>query len=183
MKNSILKITICLCAILFFANCSKDDDNSNEEETISTDGIFIKAKVDGVNFEIQDPFLFAVDSNIGGINFISIGANSDDETSSINIGLSNVNSTGTYTLLNTLNEEDVLASSYISSLIYSQEDTAWFAGTLFGNNDVSATVNITEFNESFVAGTFHFTGYDIVSETEKTITDGEFRVKRLIVFD
>jgi len=180
MKKSILKITVCICALVFFTNCSKDDDNQDNNDGRVSSDTFLRAKIDGVDFEIQDDFLLAVTTDVGGIRSTIMGATNEDESMGITFGLSNVNSIGTYTMLSGLeDEEEVLTSSYVSSIIYSEGDTGWFATNFIGRT--SATVTITEFDGDYIIGTFSFIGFDIESQTEKNITNGEFKFKKLSV--
>jgi len=176
MKNSILKIIACLYALLLFANCSKDDTPSDTPNTENTDYYFT-AKVEGTeDFEVNG-FVFASDISFSETTTsIITGATYEDESRSIAMGFTNINGPGTYTLFDpSIHDPDT--SSYVSSLIYGEDDTGWYALSFF--NNVTATVTITEFNEGSITGTFNFTGFDIDSDTKKNITDGQFKVKRL----
>jgi len=178
MKKLIFKIVVCLSVIILFTNCSKDNNSEGESESSKPLGdYYFTAKVsDAEDFEVEG-FLFASNLNISDTSTsIITGATYEDESRSIAMGLTNIDSPGTYTLLNP-SIHDIDTSSYVTSLIYGENDVAWHA-TYFLNN-VTATVTITEFNESSITGTFHFIGVDIDSKTEKAITEGQFRVKRL----
>lgn len=174
--KTIFKTLVMLLAIITIFSCSSDDDDGEANQ--STSDTYLRAQIDGVDFEVQEDFFFAVTSNISGISSTIMGASNEDESMGITLGLANVDSTGTYTFLTGLeNEEEISNSSYVSSIIYFEDDKSWFASVILGS--VSATVTITELDESFIIGTFSFIGFDIESQTEKTITNGEFKFKRL----
>lgn len=142
---------------------------------ISNSDTFLTAKVDGVDFEVRGN-LFAVDSEIAGDSSTLMGASYDDESRTINMGITNLNSTGTYSLID-IAKDDPLTSKYASSIIYGEGSTGWYA--IHYLRDVTATITISELNNSYVTGTFNFIGVD--SKTEKSVTDGRFKFKRLNV--
>ena len=173
MKNSIFK-TVFTSLLIIFISCGNDDTG---DDNVLSDDTFLTAKVDGVDFEVRGS-LFAVSSTIGDLNSTIMGATYDDESKTINIGIANLNSIGAYTLIDVEND-DPLTSSYASSLIYAEQDTGWYAIRLLSG--VAGTITVTELNAGYVLGTFNFNGYDINSETEKVITEGRFKFKRLKV--
>jgi hypothetical protein len=174
MKQSIFKTVFTALLLVLFLSCGSDDDgdnggNPNNEDT------FLTAKVDGVDFEVRGS-LFASSTSFSGIEATFMDATYNDDSKTINMGISNLNSTGTYTLFDAMTD-DPLTSTYLSSLIYGEGDEGWLATFFQGN--VSGTVTITELDAGYLVGTFQFTGYNINDETEKNITEGSFRFKRI----
>jgi len=151
--------------------------NNNDNDTPNIDDTFLTAKVDGVDFEVRGS-LFAVTTNISGITSTSMGATYDDESKTITMGITNLNNTGTGTYpLFDASIHDAQTSPYTSTLIYGEGDIGWYATFFQGN--VSGTITITALDTNYVFGTFHFIGFDIDSQTEKNITEGAFKFKRL----
>lgn len=172
MKNSTFKTILAVFLLGLCISCSNDDGGGD----VLNNDTFLTAKVDGVDFEVRGS-LFAVDSNIGGVKSTIMGANLDDDSKSISMGITNL-TTGTHVLIDAEND-DPLTSSYVSSLIYGEGKTGWYA--IHQLSGAAGIITITELNDSYVVGTFSFTGVDIDSQTEKNISTGRFKIKRLNV--
>lgn len=137
---------------------------------------FLTAKVDGVNFEVRD-LLFATERTISGVSATLMNAGDEGDTTLMGIGIANLKSTGTYTLIDPENDDPLMAS-YASSFIYLEGNTSWSA--IHFLEKISGIVTITELSDTYVEGNFNFTGVHLdVNSTEKNITDGCFRFKRL----
>lgn len=174
MKNSIFK-TVFTSLLIICISCGNDDKGG---DPILNNDTFLTAKVDGVDFEVRD-LLFAAESTISGVSATLMNAGKEGDGKSIGIGIANLKSKGTYTLIDRENE-DPLTASYASSFIYVEGKTSYSANHFLGK--VAGNVNITELNDKYVEGTFNFTGVHLdVNATEKSVTDGRFRFKRLKV--
>lgn len=171
MKTAFLKTGILTLVCIIFTSCGSDDKPSKAV----TDDTFLTAKVDGVAFEVKGS-LFAVETNVGGIKSTQMGANYEDDSKSITMGVSNLTRTGTYSLIDAATD-DPLTATYASSIIYGEGDTGWYA--IHFLNNVTATITITALDDGYLEGTFSFNGFDINTDTEKSITDGRFKFKKL----
>ena len=177
MRNLILKTTACLFAILFFASCSKEGNNDQEEEGLTT-GTFLTASVDGKDFNAKENPLFAVTENVSGISTTVIVTEDQDDSNELALSIFNLNGTGTYTLLT--ETDDIETSSYIPFFRYASSNNVEASAAIAALTNTSATISITEFSDEYIAGSFSFTAYNVANDTTVTITEGEFRTRRVI---
>lgn len=173
MKNIIFKTLFMSILLALCVSCAGDDDgaNTNGDET------FLFAKVDGVDFEVKE-LIYATSITMGEIKTTLMGASYVDESRTISMSLANVDGPGTYHLFDQ-SIHDPQTSAYVSSMVYGNGTTGWYAIDQLA--DVSATVTIVDYSSSYIMGTFNFTGLDLDSETRKNITEGAFMFKRLKV--
>ena len=182
MKTQILKIALLFIVVTSITSCSKDDNDGND---INTGNIFLTAKVDGETIEFEkEEISSSTISLVNGIDLTEINGGYMDGSKSIGISLANINGTGTYTVPDQaliLNEGQTASYILLYSYFDEQTQTEWSNISLDNNN--SATVTITEFNDNFIAGTFSLMVGDFSDETITpipiiTLTEGRFRAKR-----
>lgn len=166
-------IIILLVSELLFAGCKKDNDQNNSPATPPAFQSYIKFKLDNVltecNAQITASYFPLIpDTSIsisGGWN--SVGIKLDVS------GNQQLLTTGTYTFN---------SAKWHSGTIWANSPTVrYVAGMdLFLNMySGSGYITITEISAQYVKGTFEFiTGIDIPTNTFKTVTNGEFYVKR-----
>lgn len=173
MQKSI--IIIILFSELLFTGCKKDSNQNNNPPTPPAFQSYIKFKLDNVQTECNAQitasyFPLIPDTAIA----ISGGWNSGAIRLAIS-GDQQVLTTGTYTF----SPIKWHGATYWTS---SPGGIRYTAGTdLFGGNMYSGSgyITITQFSAQYVKGTFEFiTGIDIPTNTFKTVTNGEFYVKR-----
>ena len=168
MKNSIFKIVFIAFLFVMLSCSSNDDNNVNAND----DGTFLTAKVDGVDLEVR-ALLFAIDAG----SITEMSADLEDGSKSIIMALNNLNRTGTYPMYDET-IHDIFTTSYHSVFIYGEGEDLWL--TSFEDN-ASSSLTITALDEFFVEGTFQFTGFNADNNTEKRITEGRFRFKRISI--
>ncbi|MCL5128368.1 MULTISPECIES: DUF6252 family protein [unclassified Algibacter] len=148
-------ILILLTASL--TSCSSDDDSNADQSDY-----YLTAKVDGVNFSTDYVTISAFQDNTD-IYFIrGVG-----EESSFGFSLESPVSTGTFSA--TISEDYVLFYQVINPY-------AVWAATEDGG---SGTITITENTNSYVKGTFSFTGFNPADDSTKVITEGKFKAQKL----
>jgi len=162
------QITICFCSLLLLVNCS---ENNNNDKEVSSD-TFITAKVDGVEFSIND-FVAAVSQEYEGVEYytILISSGSVDE-SGFGFGLLLFpKSEGTFDI----NERISLSFSQVDNS--NDSIKVWAAGGFINN---LGTITITKINDSYIEGTFSFTGERNTLDGIDTIevTEGKFKALR-----
>ncbi|MBJ2173981.1 hypothetical protein JBL43_07015 [Aureibaculum sp. A20] len=159
MKTILTKTTtfILLLAVLVIS-CSKKD------KLKSDDNYYLTAMVDGLNYSAD---LVTANTVLGQTDHYTISGIGNNK----NIGLviENPPSTGTF----------ITGSGETPTLFYQEITTTavvwWPANEELG----SGTITITENNDTFIAGTFSFTGILVIDDSTKTITEGKFKAKKL----
>jgi len=170
MKNSILKIAVCLFAMLLFANCSKDN-NSGEESGV-TSNTFLTAKINGVDVSVNENVVAVFLEDIGIddeiVRYYTVTAsNLNDNGAGFNFQLKFPNNEGTH-----------LATDYITTLYYAESTggadiSAWSAHML---SDTSGTITITEINDDYIEGSFSFIGKPgTVNDVPIEVIKGKFK--------
>lgn len=161
--KALKQISILLFTALMMISCSSDDNNptgANGEE-------FLTAKVDGADFS---SFADAIAATIGSGGTGDVLAVQGSNTSGdfIRLNIVNYNGVGTYTTGDNI--------SNTSSVSYGtvQPIANWISTFDVG----SGTVEITEDTDTYVKGTFSFTGLNSSDSTTKTITEGEFKADK-----
>jgi hypothetical protein len=163
-KYSIRKIATILILALFSMSCEGSDDSSNPTPTPSPNTNFIKATIDGANYEVtgnqittlQDAVAFNFRSDITGggtgLDFSIFG------TATIGTYTFNQAALTTVGRLNYRLNSDIFSSAICSTS--------------------SGTLTITSKSGKTIEGTFSFTAKRLAqcSVPEKVITNGTFRV-------
>ncbi len=167
-------IIIILFSELLFTGCKKDSNQTNPPATPPAFQSYIKFKVDNVpvecNAQISASYLPLIpDTSI----WIAGASNIADIRLQVS-GNQQLLTTGTYTFN---------SAKWHSGTIWTKSPGAvrYVAGMdlFLMNYSGSGYVTITEISAQYVKGTFEFiTGIDIPTITFKTVTNGEFYVKR-----
>lgn len=160
MKTNLHKLLFLLVSITFMHGCSSNDDNNNNDE-----GFYMRAKIDGVPFEVTGELLCTY-ANIVTFN---IQANKQGAQEGITLTLFPNNiSTQTYNMQQTSNVQ-------ISGQYYLNDDSY---ATIQNPN---GSITITEYdpNAKIIKGSFSFIGKHLSNNTTKNITEGSFRCKGL----
>lgn len=151
------KIILILLAVVL-SSCSSEDDSTSSEQS----NFFLTAKIDGVNYsrEVVTVSALADESDV----YIISGV---DEASSIGLTLESPISTGTFTP----------TVGGVTVLFYQETNpyAVWAASEDVG----SGTITITENTDTYVKGTFLFTGVNPAENTTKVITEGQFKAQKL----
>ena len=166
MKNSILKITVCLCVVLLFINCSKEDNNATENNTTenTVEGYHIKVKIDGVDYLFDR--LAVVNASSLKLGIITVNAD-DGNGNNMAIGIApedkDTGATGTY------------VDEFTGVFIENGQAGVWDSDYRLTRD--TRLITITENNDDYIEGTFSFTGHNAVSDTTKEFTEGSFRIR------
>ena len=158
LKNTFAALVIALVTF----SCNNDDDNSTTP-TPSTNDNFIRAKVDGIDYEATGAQITTL-TDASAFNFRSDAATGIGMDFSI-MGTPTV---GTYTL-NSTNGSTIGQLRYKSPALYTTARCAASGGTL----------TITAKNGNTIQGTFSFTGRTLTADCAqipKTVTEGTFRI-------
>ena len=158
-----LKTTFAILIItLFSISCSKSDDSSTP--TTPAADYFLKAKIDGVQYQTDAAFRVLASTDIETITITSVLADNQN----FELEIYNFLGIGTYTY-----PVDNMSLLYGDA---SSETAIW-------RNDVcpstTGTVTITAISTTEVSGTFSFTGKRTgnCAEAPKVITEGSFKSK------
>ncbi|MCF6351901.1 MAG: DUF6252 family protein [Cyclobacteriaceae bacterium] len=156
-----------LSILLFLISCSKDDEQSPQ-----TDNYYLTAKIDGVDFSADASSLvsFGADGT-GFFNIKGIRSNGDF----IAITLISPTATGTFTMSNNINSTAPRTTYSIPP------GDNWSTHVLQGTAIIgSGTATVTINNDTYMEGTFSFTGYNPLDNfSPKVITEGKFKAKKL----
>lgn len=152
-----------LAAVFAFASCDKDDDNNNTVMPVAGD-FFLKAKVNGADYNNSAYFAPSATINNGVLNIQSSG----DTGNSVQIQVQNYDEEGTYTSGN-----NDLSRGYINYMTLTPFKT-------YTSVRGTGTVTITEVTDTSISGTFSATAPENseTSTASVTITEGQFKVKR-----
>jgi hypothetical protein len=158
-----LSYAFFMCASLAMVSCSGDDDGGSTNGG-NTSGEYVKAKIDGSSWSSSSTIDVVSASNPTESVLMVQGSNNSGEV--IQISLMSYDGEGTY---------DV--SSQISG--YAQYGTispiAFYNSAVGGG--ATGEVTITEVTDTFVKGTFEFTGRNTEEGSTETVnvTNGEFK--------
>lgn len=163
MKSIFNFLTVIICIIVCFTGCKKDTEANN----------YLRGKIDGVSFECVSEIWVTPEG--AGDKIISFRG--DVSPWSVRFYLdgqgSNITS-GSY---------DFQTGIVRNAIVY-QNNTGYSAGYFCGffsscSFHGSGKITILEINKKHIKGTFEFvTSVSPVTSTFKTITDGEFYIKR-----
>ncbi len=160
------KIGVIAMALALSVACS-DDDNGGGGSTGT--GGFVKAKVDGVQFNnlsIQGVSTVVATTTGAGAQRLIMISGSDAETNNMGIIMYGIDAVGEYTLDS---DDDGSVLAWIPANSESYDTSSDCAGA-------SGTLKVTKLTNERVEGTFSFIGKDDVNCSEsKSITDGSFR--------
>jgi len=169
MKNSILKITLCLSFILLFTSCNTDDDNEGGSPVIGN--TFLTAKVNGVNFEASEEVIFVAFGGALSDQSGIVGTNEDGYE--ISFILPNPLTEGTI-------DRSTMDTEFITVLSYSESpNNARWGVSNDDNRETPFTITISNIDENFVEGTFSFVGTNIEDNTTIEVTEGQFKAEKL----
>jgi hypothetical protein len=164
MKAKILKIVTILFITLTSISCNKDDDNPAPAPTAD---YFMKAKIDGVQYQTDAPFRVLASSETGRIQISSLLSDSRN----IVLKITDPKGVGTYLF-------PVPASAdYLVSMEYGDASALtalWRTGAC---SSTTGTITITTLSATEVSGTFSFAGKrtSFCSDPAKNITEGSFK--------
>lgn len=150
-------VLILLLIPAMLSSCSSDDDSGSEQ-----DGYYLTAKVDGVDYS-TDFVTVSTTPDLTDIYLITAVG----ETASFGLSLKSPISTGTFT--SNTDEETVLFYQVLNPY------AVWSASEDTG----SGTIIITENTNTYIKGTFSFTGENPADNSSKVITQGKFKAQKL----
>lgn len=164
-----MKILKKIFAILFISivtiSCNNNDDNS--ETPTPTANYFLKAKIDGVQYETDAAFRVLSTDDNDRITITSVLSDNRNFKLQIDrpIGI------GTYSYPAPSSEEYVLRLEYGDA---TAATALWRTGACSGT---TGTLTITALSATEVSGTFSFTGKrtSFCSDPAKLITEGSFK--------
>ncbi len=157
-KKLTSKAPLILLFIIVLSSCSSSDDSSDSNQS----DYFLTAKVDGVNYS-RDFVTVSALPNESDVYIIS----GVDEISSIGLTLESPIATGTFTP--TVGTLTVLFYQEINPY------AVWGAS----EDEGSGTITITENTDTYIKGTFSFTGVNPTDNSTKVITEGQFKAQKL----
>ncbi len=161
LKTTFLKTALILLIIVgVLSSCSSDDDNDDTNQEQSN--YFLTAKVDGVDFSRDFVTVSALPDESDVYIISGVG-----EVSSIALTLESPISTGAF--IPTVGGLTVLFYQEINPY------AVWGANEDAG----SGTITITENTDTYIKGTFSFTGFNPLDNSIKEITEGNFKARKL----
>ena len=149
------KALILLLISVMLGSCSSNDDSSDSGDS----NYVLTAKVDGVNFSRDNVVVSALNSQTDFYTILAVG------DTSIGLTLSSPVSTGTFTA------SETTVFSYQQNVPF----IVWGANADAG----SGTITITENTDTYIKGTFSFTGFNPADNTSKEVTEGVFKALKL----
>lgn len=171
IKNLSLVFAMILAATV--SSCSNDDDNGGSSSTPT--GGYIKAKIDGANFEATGPYVIAQYDNG---SFQIAGVKTDGTTLNVNVGtgVTGLEAGKEYNLSAT---NDPSTSNYFGSMYYAiisggTADT--YNSAACDNTD--GILKITSVSATQIEGTFSYKGKKVSDDCSggiKNVTEGSFR--------
>lgn len=159
LKTIFSKIALILILVTFvLSSCTSDDDSTDPEQT----GFFLTAKVDGVDYSRDFVTVSTLPDEADVYIISAVGVNS-----SIGLTLESPIATGTFTP----------AAGGLTVLFYQEINpyAVWGASDDVG----SGTITITENTDTYIKGTFSFTGINPADDSTKVITEGQFKAQKL----
>jgi hypothetical protein len=146
-----------------FSSCNKNDDSNDEGEQNNGGTEFLTAKVNGVDFEAaQDPAVI-VAATIGNNVLAFQGGKNNGET--IRGTINGYNGVGTYLTGNDISNTNSLMYLTLTPV------ASWMSTFDIG----SGTVEVTFDDGNTIEGTFMFEGFNAQNQTNKTVTQGNFK--------
>lgn len=159
LKTMISKTTLILLLMtVMLCRCSGDDDSTNSDQT----GFTLTATVDGVNYSSDFVTVSALPDESDVYIISGVG-----EASSIGLTLESPISTGTF------------APSVGGLTVLFYQDIDPYAVWGATEDEGSGTITITENTDTYIKGTFSFTGINPADNTTKEVTDGNFKARKL----
>ena len=154
-----------LLVTFFFISCGGDDDNETPDTTPIT-GNFMKAKIDGVDYNADAIRVLAGQTS----NRITIASALADNRN-FEIVLNYPTGVGTYSIPVPADKD------YTLKLVYGDGNASTSLFSAGACSSTTGTLVITSMTERYVAGTFSFTAKKAgdCSATAKVITEGSFR--------
>ncbi len=137
-------------------NCSSDDDSTSSEQS----DYYLTAKVDGVDFSREFVLVSALADDTDIYIISAVGE------SSIGLTLDRPISTGTFT--------PTLGGATV--LFYQETNPFVIWGAT--EDEGTGTITITENTDTYVKGTFSFTGVNPLDNSTKEITEGDFKAQK-----
>nr|WP_321229063.1 DUF6252 family protein [uncultured Psychroserpens sp.] len=159
LKTMIPKTTLVLILIIVMLNsCSSSDDTDASGQS----AYYLTAKIDGVNYSREFVTVSALPDETDAYIISAVG-----EISSIGLSLESPISTGTFT--SSIGDLTVLFYQEINPY------AVWASSDDVG----SGTITVTENTDTYIKGTFSFTGVNQLDNSIKVITDGNFKAQKL----
>ncbi len=157
-----IRTPLLLLMMVILVSCSKNNDNENPIPDLD---FFVKATVNGTSFiDDNDNNTFVVTTNDADESFAAFTSQLSD-SDNLAASIYGFHELGTYDITD-------IDGSFLS-YIFTDGGTIqeiWLANSESG----SGTITITQYGNGTVRGTFSFTGYNEVDQTNKKITNGEF---------
>ncbi len=155
----ILKVLFIFSLALAFASCQKEPDTIPSENT----DFYMTAKIGSEAFTADSaPLVSALTSQTDLFTINGI----DKDGFKIGINIKGQPSVATF-----LTGDKVEGNS----ISYSEGANFWISTTNMG----SGSIVITEVTDTFIKGTFSFTGVNALEKSEKIVHDGKFKAKKL----
>ena len=163
-------------AVLLLNSCKKEEVDSNNNNTNNPPGstYYISCKVDGTLIEFKDQnTLLGVAGNAGQQHTLTVQGSVVNSVRSLTVQVydSTAIETKGYVGLEMVN------NVIVGVLIGYQDDNAMLYATQFANPQVAA--NVTELTATVCRGTFSGEVEDPSTGAKRSITEGQFYVKRL----
>ncbi len=160
-KIKLISISI-LSVLIFLTSCGNDDDSTNQEQNY-----YFTVKIDGVEHSFNKDL---ANLKIIGVNAIQVAnamsiSHLDDNgnSKSISFNINDINiSTPT---------DDFLAAFHLDG-----QGGVWDPD--HSTTRDSKVMTISENNDTYIKGTFSFTGHNAVDDTTKEFTEGRFKAKK-----
>jgi hypothetical protein len=163
-----LKNTFSILSIVFLTfACSKNNDEAPAQNQPPTSEYFLKAKIDGVQYQTDASFRVLSNNNNDRITITSVIA----DNRNFKIQIDRPIGTVTYSYPAPSTEEYVLRMEYGHA---TSATALWRTGTCSGT---TGTLTITALSATEISGTFSFTGKrtGFCSDPAKVITEGSFK--------
>ena len=166
MKTIIKTIAILFVSILTFS-CSNDDDDVAAQNQTPTTDYFLKAKIDGVQYQTDAAFRVLTSTSNDKIKITSVLS----DNRNFELQIDRPIGTGTYNYPAPSTEEYVLRMEYGDA---TSSTALWRTGAC---SATTGTLTITALSATEVSGTFSFTGKrtSFCSDPAKLITEGSFK--------
>ena len=159
MLKTILPKSVLLLMLFsaVLSGCSSDDDSSSSDQ----EDYNLTAKVDGVDFLVEDIIISAFNGIGEYYTIFAVGE------ASIGLTLKSPLSLGTFAT----GVEEEVAMTYQTNVPFA----VWGASDDIGSGSINITVN----NDTYIKGTFSFTGFNAADNTSKVISEGKFKAQKI----
>ncbi len=166
-----MKLLIKTFRILFISlltlSCSNNDDAPTQNQLPATTDYFLKAKIDGVQYQTDASFRVLSSSSADRIKITSVLS----DNRNFELQIDRPTGTGIYTYPMSLGADYVLRMEYGDA---TAATAIWRTGACSGT---TGTITITALSASEISGTFSFSGKrtSFCSDAGKVISEGSFK--------